>query len=221
MLATQNEACDFSRAQPCPEVQNQTLTINTSAIPNGPGRVTLKATNAAGGTGTATSASFTVHNRTGGTGPSGPTGTSGPTGSTGPCVCPPPPGSSAGNAISSTEPGTAAAGTGSSEQTVPASTGTGTSGREPTIPTGGCHGKCAHIRVIHARYRDGRLQLTIQGLPRGDMLVVTATYRHRHAVTIRTARQRIDVRVHAPLRVLLRVTRDGRAQSRTLTLRQL
>jgi hypothetical protein len=61
-VALQPQACDFSLAQPCPQLPTGQLSVDTSLLRDGPQTVTLVATDAAGNTGTAQSPSVVVDN---------------------------------------------------------------------------------------------------------------------------------------------------------------
>jgi hypothetical protein len=62
VLASQTETCDFTQAQPCPELPSGQIQVDTTKLANGPASVRLAVTNTAGTTTTVSSPTFTVVN---------------------------------------------------------------------------------------------------------------------------------------------------------------
>ena len=61
-LADIQEPCDFSQAQPCPQLPDGLVQLNTLGLPDGPEHVALKLTNAAGNTTVVQGPTFIVDN---------------------------------------------------------------------------------------------------------------------------------------------------------------
>jgi hypothetical protein len=62
VLASQTETCDFTQAQPCPELPSGQIQVDTTKLANGPVSVRLVVTNTAGTTTNVSSPTFTVVN---------------------------------------------------------------------------------------------------------------------------------------------------------------
>ena len=68
-LASADQACDFTRAQPCPQLPTGSLSVDTTHVPDGPHTLSLVAVDAAGNASVATSPALVVDNN----GPPAPT----------------------------------------------------------------------------------------------------------------------------------------------------
>jgi hypothetical protein len=61
-LASADQACDFTRAQPCPQLPTGSLSVDTTHVPDGPHTLSLVAVDAAGNASVATSPALVVDN---------------------------------------------------------------------------------------------------------------------------------------------------------------
>jgi hypothetical protein len=248
-LALQPQSCDYSLTQPCPELSNASLELNTTQLHDGAQTLTLLVTNAAGNTTIVQSPTVVVDNN----GPPTPSSlTATPVGDDSNAIelswsdppNPPQPVSGAFVQLCQTACGAAIPvnGSGGAQLTTP---GTGTytirlwlvdqAGRgsaanaattavtipaPPTTPTGtSAPKKKPTLTVASLTWHDGILKLAVTGLPEGTKLHVDLKYARHPLLRLIIAHEHLRLRTTRPRLVLLRVFAGKHQEGATISTR--
>ena len=246
-LGLQPQSCDYSQTQPCPELSNGSLELNTTQLHDGAQTVTLLVTNAAGNTTTVQSPTVVVDNN----GPPAPTSlTATAVGGGSDAIDlswsdpanPPQPVSGAFAQLCQTSCDAAVAinGSGGAQVAAPepgtytirlwlldqagrgsaanAATTAVTVPAPPTTPTGtSTPKKKPTLKVGSLTWHDGVLKLAVTGLPKGTKLHVDLEYAHRPLLRLIIARQHLRLRTARPRLAILRVFAGKHQEGATIS----
>jgi hypothetical protein len=248
---TVSESCDFTQAQPCPELPSGQLQVDTTSLADGPQSVQLQLTNAAGNTTVVQGPTVIIDNN----GPPAPTSLTAVAASTTSTAIdlawsdplnPPEPVQNAyaqlcqstclapvqihtGGAAQITAP---AAGTYTIRLWMTDTAGRGSSANAatttvtvpaPTTTPKPCAppSKCPVFKLRSAHWARGRLTVAINRLPKGDQLQLTLFYARHRPRTITTTRTRVTITTIRPKKVILQALRHGRRHGGPITVTKL
>jgi hypothetical protein len=245
-VALQPQSCDFSQTQPCPQLPEASISLDTTQLRDGPQTLTVVVTDAAGNTTSIKSPELIVDNN----GPPAPTSlTATPVGGGSDAVelswsdpaNPPQPVSGAFAQLCQTTCGTPTPinGSGGAQITAPApgaytirlwlvdQAGRGSPANAattavtvptPTPPTASKPAaKKPALRVRTLTWHDGILELDVTGLPKGAKLHVDLKYAHRRVRRLIFTRERLSVHTARPRAVVLRAFNGKRQAGRTIS----